>query len=73
MAQVVMMDMELEISLKRCKARYSFTKTDSRHAKPGDSIPVDVELTETAPPQVPLSWNQASCLEQVIFRNRPSP
>ena len=63
------MDMELLEDIVRtdAKGRYSFNEDRTLiRANQGHSIPVDVELTETAPPQV-LYHGTASRFEQAIL------
>ena len=63
------MDMELLEDIVRTdeKGRYSFNEDRTLiRANQGHSIPVDVELTETTPPQV-LYHGTASRFEQAIL------
>ena len=67
------MDMELLEDIVRtdAKGRYSFNEDRTLiRANQGHSIPVDVELTETAPPQV-LYHGTASRFEQAILEQGP--
>ena len=69
------MDMELLEDIVRTdeKGRYSFNEDRTLiRANQGHSIPVDVELTETAPPQV-LYHGTASRFEQAILEQGLKP
>lgn len=69
------MDMELLEDIVRtdAKGRYSFNEDRTLiRANQGHSIPVDVELTETAPPQV-LYHGTASRFEQAILEQGLKP
>ena len=69
------MDMELLEDMVRTdeKGRYSFNEDRTLiRANQGHSIPVDVELTETTPPQV-LYHGTASRFEQAILEQGLKP
>ena len=70
-----LMDMELLEDIVRTdeKGRYSFNEDRTLiRANQGHSIPVDVELTETTPPQV-LYHGTASRFEQAILEQGLKP